>query len=81
MASTVNLVAAGVGVALVPASMRLLQAPSVSYVELSTPGTVASLSLVQGPDLLMTASVRNFIRCLDEAKRDHAPVEQNACSA
>ncbi|MFD6319472.1 LysR family transcriptional regulator [Methylorubrum thiocyanatum] len=81
MASTVNLVAAGVGVALVPASMRLLQAPSVSYVELSTPGTVASLSLVQGPDLLMTASVRNFIRCLEDAKRDHAPVEQNACSA
>lgn len=75
MASTVNLVAAGVGVALVPASMRLIRAPSVSYVELSTPGNIASLALVQGPDLLVTTAVRNFICCLEEAKCEQPLIE------
>jgi DNA-binding transcriptional LysR family regulator len=70
MASTVNLVAAGVGVALVPASMRQIRAPGIAYVQLSEPVPFASLALVQGPDLVMTTAVRNFIRCLEEAKRD-----------
>ena len=78
MASTVNLVAAGVGVALVPASMRQIRAPGVSYVALSAPDAVASLSLVQGPDLQMTAGVRNFLRCLEEAKRDRPPTDREA---
>lgn len=72
MASTVNLVAAGVGVALVPASMRQIKAPGVAYARLAAPTPVASLVLVQGPDLLVTTAVRNFIRCLDEAKHDPA---------
>ncbi|MBY0296780.1 MAG: LysR family transcriptional regulator [Methylobacterium sp.] len=75
MASTVNLVAAGVGVALVPASMRQIRAPGVAYVRLAPPTPVASLALVQGADLLMTAAVRNFIRCLDEAMRDPLSAE------
>ncbi|GGF15212.1 LysR family transcriptional regulator [Aliidongia dinghuensis] len=70
LASTVNLVAAGVGIALVPASMRRIRAPGVAYVQLSAPVPVASLALVQGPDLLMTTAVRNFIRCLEETKQD-----------
>jgi DNA-binding transcriptional LysR family regulator len=70
LASTVNLVAAGVGVALVPASMRHIHAPGVAYVQLQDPVPLASMALIQGPDLLMTASVRNFIRCLEDAKRE-----------
>lgn len=73
MASTVNLVAAGVGVALVPASMRQIRAPGVSYIELAASEAVASLSLVQGSDLLMTTAIRNFIRCLEDAKRGQTP--------
>ena len=75
MASTVNLVAAGVGVALVPASMRQIRAPGVAYVQLSAPVPVASLALVQGQDLLVTAAVRNFIRCLEEAKQELLPAD------
>lgn len=75
MASTVNLVAAGVGVALVPASMRQIRAPGVAYLRLAAPAPTASLALVQGPDLLMTAAVRNFIRCLEEAVRAPVPPE------
>lgn len=70
MASTVNLVAAGVGSALVPASMRRIKAPGVAYAQLSGPAPLASLALVQGQDLLVTAAVRNFIRCLEAAKHD-----------
>ncbi|WP_018259934.1 LysR family transcriptional regulator [Methylobacterium sp. WSM2598] len=75
MASTVNLVAAGVGVALVPASMRQIRAPGVVYLRLAEPAPTASLALVRGPDLLMTAAVRNFIRCLEEAMRDPLSAE------
>ncbi|WP_407521924.1 LysR family transcriptional regulator [Methylobacterium oryzisoli] len=75
MASTVNLVAAGVGVALVPASMRQIRAPGVSYLRLAPPTPTASLALVQGADLLMTAAVRNFIRCLEDAVRDPLTAE------
>ncbi|ACI59506.1 transcriptional regulator, LysR family (plasmid) [Rhizobium leguminosarum bv. trifolii WSM2304] len=72
LASTINLVASGVGIALVPASMRHISAPGVAYLKLERLNPVASMRLVQGPDLLMTPSVRNFIRCLEEAKRDAA---------
>ncbi|MBG0512093.1 LysR family transcriptional regulator [Agrobacterium sp. MOPV5] len=70
LASTINLVAAGVGVALVPASMRHVNAPGVSYRRITEPVPLASMQLVHGPDLLMTAAVRNFIRCLEDAKRE-----------
>lgn len=76
MASTVNLVAAGVGVALVPASIRQIRAPGVAYVALDSATAMASLALVQGSDLLMTAAVRNFIRCLEGAKRASAPADE-----
>lgn len=75
MASTVNLVAAGVGVALVPASMRQIRAPGVAYVQLAAAVPVASLALAQGPDLLMTTAVRNFIRCLEEVIGDPMPTD------
>ncbi|MGY2046698.1 LysR family transcriptional regulator [Methylobacterium sp. JK268] len=75
MASTVNLVAAGVGVALVPASMRQIRAPGVAYLRLAEPAPTAALALVQGPDLLVTTAVRNFIRCLEEATRDPLTTE------
>lgn len=68
MASTINLVAAGVGVALVPASMRQIRAPGVTFAQLTGAAPVAALALVQGRDLSQTAALRNFLRCLDELK-------------
>jgi DNA-binding transcriptional LysR family regulator len=68
MASTVNLVAAGVGVALVPASLRQIKTAGVSYAQLTGTPPVASLSLVQGQDLSLTPAVRNFMRCLEELR-------------
>ncbi|KAK0349460.1 hypothetical protein LTR94_033043, partial [Friedmanniomyces endolithicus] len=41
MASTVNLVAAGVGIALVPASMRQIRSPGVAYAQLTGTPPVA----------------------------------------
>lgn len=72
LSSTINLVASGVGIALVPASMRHISAPGVAYRRLEKLAPIASMKLVQGPDLLMTSSVRNFIRCLEDAKKDAA---------
>ncbi len=73
MASTVNLVAAGVGIALVPASMRQIRSPGVAYAQLTGTPPVAVLSLVQGPDAALTPAVRNFVRCLDELRIEVAP--------
>lgn len=72
MTSTINLVAAGVGVTLVPESMQQIQSPKVTYLRLTDPEPRTSLTLVQGQDLLMTAVVRNFIRCLEETKQEQA---------
>lgn len=73
MASTVNLVAAGVGIALVPASMRQIRSPGVAYAQLTGTPPVAVLSLVQGPYAALTPAVRNFVRCLDELRIEVAP--------
>lgn len=70
MASTINLVAAGVGVALVPASMSQIRPSGVTFAQLTGEVPVASLALVQGPDLLVTAAVRNFLRCLVELRNE-----------
>lgn len=68
MASTVNLVAAGVGVALVPASMRQIKAPGVAYAQLSGTPPVAALSLVQAPDAGLNPAIRHLLRCLEDLR-------------
>ncbi|WEK39133.1 MAG: LysR family transcriptional regulator [Candidatus Brevundimonas colombiensis] len=68
MASTVNLVAAGVGVALVPASMRQIKAPGVAYTQLSGTPPVAALSLVQAPDAGLNPAIRHLLRCLEDLR-------------
>lgn len=68
MTSTINLVAAGVGVTLVPESMQQIRSPKVSYVRLQPPVPRTSLTLVQAPDLLVTPIVRNFMRCLEDTR-------------
>jgi DNA-binding transcriptional LysR family regulator len=61
MASSVSLVAAGVGVALVPESMRQLQAPGVTFARLQGDAPKAQLFLAHRKDGLVKASIRNFI--------------------
>jgi DNA-binding transcriptional LysR family regulator len=61
MASTVNLVAAGVGVALVPESMCQLHAQGVEYARIAGNGPKAQLVLAHKRDGPMPPAVRNFM--------------------
>jgi DNA-binding transcriptional LysR family regulator len=61
MASTVNLVAAGVGVALVPESMCRLHAQGVEYVRIAGDGPKAQLVVAHRRDGPMPPAVRNFM--------------------
>jgi DNA-binding transcriptional LysR family regulator len=61
MASSVSLVAAGVGVALVPESMCQVHAPGVTFSRLQGDAPKAQLFLAHRRDGLLKASVRNFI--------------------
>ncbi|OWK33582.1 LysR family transcriptional regulator [Sphingomonas dokdonensis] len=64
MASTVNLVAAGVGVALVPESMRQLHAQGVTYARISGDGPKAQLVVAHRRDGPLPPAVRNFMSCV-----------------
>jgi len=61
MASTVNLVAAGVGVALVPESMCQLHAQGVEYARIAGNGPKAQLVVAHKRDGPMPPAVRNFM--------------------
>lgn len=61
MASTVNLVAAGVGVALVPASMCQLHASGVTYVRLSGEVPRAQLWLAYPAHVRLSAPAQNLV--------------------
>lgn len=61
MASTVNLVAAGVGVALVPESMCRLHAQGVEYARIAGDGPKAQLVVAHRRDGPMPPAVRNFM--------------------
>lgn len=60
MASVVALVAAGVGVSIVPASMRQLMLPGVVFCEIGGAAPVARLALVHSPST-RSPLVRNFM--------------------
>ncbi|WP_066779474.1 LysR family transcriptional regulator [Sphingomonas sp. CCH5-D11] len=64
MASTVNLVAAGVGVALVPESMRQLHAQGVTYARIAGDGPRAQLVVAHRRDGPLPPAVRNFMSCV-----------------
>ncbi len=64
MASTVNLVAAGVGVALVPESMRQLHAEGVLYARINGDGPKAQLVVAHRRDGPLSPAVRNFMSCV-----------------
>ncbi|ONF96844.1 LysR family transcriptional regulator [Sphingomonas jeddahensis] len=64
MASTVNLVAAGVGVALVPESMRQLHAHGVVYARIAGDGPKAQLVVAHRRDGPLPPAVRNFMSCV-----------------
>lgn len=61
MASTVNLVAAGVGVALVPESMCQLHAQGVTYARVAGDGPKAQLVVAHRRDGPVPPAVRNFM--------------------
>jgi DNA-binding transcriptional LysR family regulator len=61
MASTVNLVAAGVGVALVPESLCQLHAQGVEYARIAGNGPKAQLVVAHKRDGPMPPAVRNFM--------------------
>jgi DNA-binding transcriptional LysR family regulator len=61
MASTINLVATGIGVTLVPASMRQLHSEGVKYLRIDGPAPSASLSLASRGDPL-PPTAEHFIR-------------------
>lgn len=61
MTSTVNLVAAGVGVALVPESMRQLHSEGVAYVQITPPTPRALLWVVHRNGDHVPTIVRNFM--------------------
>lgn len=61
MASTVNLVAAGVGVALVPESMRQLRSQGVQYVRISGNCPRVQLFVAHRRDGPMSPAVRNLL--------------------
>ncbi len=69
MATTINLVAAGVGVSIVPASMSQIQARGVHFREIAGPGPRAALSLVS---LQSDAAspLRNFVDLVLRHVRD-----------
>ena len=64
MASTVNLVAAGVGVALVPESLCQLHAQGVTYVRIAGDGPKAQLVVAHRREGLVPPVVRNFMSCI-----------------
>ena len=64
MASSVNLVAAGVGVALVPESMRQLHAHGVTYVPIAGDGPKAQLVVAHRREGPVPPAVRNFMACV-----------------
>ncbi len=64
MASTVNLVAAGVGVALVPASMNQLHAHGVVYKRIKGDGPKAQLVVAHRRAGPLSPTVRNFMGCV-----------------
>jgi DNA-binding transcriptional LysR family regulator len=66
MASTVNLVAAGIGVAIVPASMRQLQTQGVTYRPIDGPPIKAALSLTYRDDPL-SAAMTEFLTTVTRA--------------
>jgi DNA-binding transcriptional LysR family regulator len=61
MASTVNLVAAGVGVALVPASLCQLHAQGVTYARIAGDGPKAQLVVAHRREGPVPPAVRNFM--------------------
>jgi DNA-binding transcriptional LysR family regulator len=61
MASTVNLVAAGVGVALVPESMSQLHAQGVTYARIAGDGPKAQLVVAHRREGAIPPAVRNFM--------------------
>jgi len=64
MASTVNLVAAGVGVALVPESLCRLHAQGVTYARIAGDGPKAQLVVSHLRSATVPPAVRNFMSCV-----------------
>lgn len=64
MASTVNLVAAGVGVALVPESMCQIHGHGVTYVRIAGDAPMAQLAVAHRRGGLLPPAVRNFMASL-----------------
>ncbi|WP_260927589.1 LysR family transcriptional regulator [Novosphingobium sp. 9] len=64
MASTVNLVAAGVGVALVPESMCQLHTQGVTYARIAGDGPRAQMVVAHRRVGALSPAVRNFIACV-----------------
>jgi DNA-binding transcriptional LysR family regulator len=65
LTSTVNLVATGMGVALVPASLCLVQRDRVSYAHIAGGGPRAELWVAHRSSGPVPQSVRNFMVCVD----------------
>ncbi|RKE36439.1 DNA-binding transcriptional LysR family regulator [Paraburkholderia sp. BL23I1N1] len=65
MASMVNFVAAGVGVALVPRSMCQLHAEGVSYARISPPAPTAMLWLAHHRTDKISSVIHAFMRCAE----------------
>jgi DNA-binding transcriptional LysR family regulator len=67
MASTVNLVAAGVGVAMVPESMCQLHAQGVVYARIAGDPPGATLTIAHRAEMTRTKVIENFIGCLSSS--------------
>ena len=65
MGSTVNLVAAGVGVAVVPESMRQLHPEGVVYAQIEQPTMYTSLWVAHLNQAKVNASIENFLKHID----------------
>jgi DNA-binding transcriptional LysR family regulator len=70
----IGLVAAGIGIALLPSPMEIMKAPDVVYVAVNDPAAYLSLGVATRSGEL-SALQRNFVRLLDndgEARQPHA---------
>ena len=71
-ASTVNLVAAHLGVTIVPTSMKQIQLPGVAYRDIEGPAPVARLALATVKSN-RSPIIRNFLALLMETSTERAP--------
>lgn len=72
LSSTINMVAAGFGVTLIPASIRQIHATGVTYHKIKDPNLRTTIALVFRPRE-KSVTVRNFVEVLRAVARKSAP--------